>query len=41
MKFNISMKKSFYERLKEQSNLKGMGVSEYIRFALMKLWGDV
>lgn len=38
MKFQISMKKDFYNKLKEKAEEKGMSISEYIRYALMNLW---
>lgn len=38
MKFQISMKKDFYNKLKEKANEKGMSISEYIRYALINLW---
>ncbi len=38
MRINISLKKAFFEKLKLKASKKGMGTSEYIRYALLKLW---
>ena len=38
MRIMISMKKDFYEKVKQKANEKGMGVSEYIRYAINRLW---
>lgn len=40
MKFQISMKEEFYKKLKEKAEEKGMSISEYIRYALIKLWEE-
>lgn len=37
-KFNISMPRAFYTKLKQKAGDQNMSVSEYIRFALTILW---
>lgn len=41
MRFNMYLQKSFHNRLKEMAASNGMSVSQYIRYALMKLWGEI
>lgn len=38
MRFNITMPKDFYNKLKERAKERSMTISEYIRFALTLLW---
>lgn len=41
MRFNMYLQKSFHNRLKEMASANNMSVSQYIRYALMKLWGEI
>lgn len=38
MRINISLTRSFFDKLKEAASDRGISVSEYIRFAVMRLW---
>lgn len=38
MKFMVSSTRAFYDRLKSEAEKAGMGISEYIRFAVNMLW---
>lgn len=38
MRIGLSMKNEFYERIKQKAKEKGMGISEYIRYAIARLW---
>lgn len=38
MRINISLTRSFFDKLKEAAHDRGITVSEYIRFAVMRLW---
>lgn len=35
---NISMTTQFHKKLKEEAAKRGMSVSEYIRYAINRLW---
>ena len=36
----LSMTKEFYEKVKKEANKKSMSISEYIRYAINRLWED-
>ena len=35
------MKVGFYEKMKKKAEQKEMNTSEYVRYALRKLWGEI
>lgn len=37
-RINVSMTAEFYNKLKCEATKSGMGISEYIRYAIKKLW---
>lgn len=38
VRFNIYLGREFHEKLKEQAKRYEMSVSQYIRYAIIKLW---
>jgi hypothetical protein len=41
MRFNVYLSRDFHTRLKEQAKRLDMSVSQYIRFVILKFWGDI
>lgn len=40
MRIALSMKEEFYKKLKQKAKEKNMGISEYVRYALVRLWDN-
>lgn len=38
MRYTLYFRKEFYEKMKQKANEKSMSISEYVRYAINRLW---